>query len=174
VLRWTEHGLALVGACFLVFNLCFDLCVVTSESMKPALLGTSRENGDVVLTEKVSLWLRRPRRWEVVALALEDDRPALKRVVGLPGEKVSLRDGEVCIDGDPESRPPSLSDITYFAFGNLFRGKEAECGDGYFVMGDDSRDSEDSRFEGPFARDRIHSRAWLIVWPPGRIGRVNP
>ena len=50
----------------------------------------------------------------------------------------------------------------------------AECGDGYFVLGDDTRDSQDSRFEGPVERRRIVGRVWLRIWPPRRIGWVNP
>ena len=49
-----------------------------------------------------------------------------------------------------------------------------DCGDGYFLLGDDSADSWDSRYEGPFERWRVRGRAWLIVGPSGRRGWVNP
>jgi hypothetical protein len=44
-------------------------------------------------------------------------------------------------------RPASLEPLTYYAYGNLQNGATVACGDGYFVVGDDSRDSQDSRFE---------------------------
>jgi len=44
----------------------------------------------------------------------------------------------------------------------------------YHVLGDDTRDSQDSRFDGPIPTDQIKARAWLIVWPFSRIGFVNP
>lgn len=173
-LRWAEHGFALVGVLFVIYSLGFEVCVVTSGSMSPTLEGTNGENGDWVLIERISYWFRNPRRWEVVALALESGTPALKRVVGLPGERVSLEGGQLRANGKTQPRPPSLRALTYLAFGSLFRGKEADCGPGYFVMGDDSKDSQDSRFEGPADPDRIRGRAWLIVWPPERIRRLDP
>ena len=56
----------------------------------------------------------------------------------------------------------------------MAQGKTVACGRGYFVMGDDSRDSEDSRFEGPIVPERILFRARFRVWPRSRIGWVNP
>ena len=98
----------------------------------------------------------------------------MKRVVGLPGETVALAQGEVVINGAAAPRPASLPSLRYYAYGQFHRGGTAECGDGYYVLGDDSRDSQDSRYEGPLAPKAIVGRAWLVVWPPGRIGFVNP
>src|SRR5690242_17558368 len=61
-LRWVEHFLAVVGLCFIVYTLCFQMIVMTSDSMKPTLQGTSYENGDRVLVEKVTKHWRSPRR----------------------------------------------------------------------------------------------------------------
>ena len=47
------------------------------------------------------------------------------------------------------------------------------CGSGYYVLGDDLKDSDDSRFNGPVPADRIMGRAWLIVWPMKRLGWVR-
>jgi signal peptidase I len=83
-------------------------------------------------------------------------------------------DGEVVIDGKVAPRPASLGFIKYFAFGKVYGGKAIDCGDGYFVLGDDSHDSYDSRYEGSFETWRVRRRAWLRVWPRGRFGAVNP
>jgi signal peptidase I len=173
-LRWAEHGLAAFGLLVLVYCLTLDLSVVTSGSMKPTLRGENAEEGDWVLTEKVSYRFRNPRRWEVAAIDKADGIHVMKRVVGLPGEEVSLVDGHVCIDGQEAGRPEPLRDMEYLAVARLFPGRRVECGRGYCVLGDDTRDSQDSRFEDPIPRDRIVGRAWLRVWPPKRIGWVNP
>jgi signal peptidase I len=174
-LRWLEHFLAACGVVLLGYHLCFDLSVMVSGSMAPTLQGESAKDGDWVLTEKLTFRLRRPRRWEVMTFRTSDGLRVMKRVVGLPGEKVSLNDDRtVLVDGTPAERPPSLDRIEYLAVGEFYGGREADCGDGYFVLGDDSKDSFDSRFEGPIAAGQIKGRAWLVVWPPARFGLVNP
>jgi signal peptidase I len=99
----------------------------------------------------------------------------MKRVVGLPGETVALRDtATILINGRPIDRPASLQSLKYYSFGAFQAGRTAECGSGYFVLGDDSKDSQDSRYTGPLDLHQIKGRAWLRVWPLSRIGFVNP
>jgi signal peptidase I len=172
--RLIEHGFALVGAVLLLYYLAFDLSVMVSPSMSPCLQGNRADDGDWVLTEKLTYRVRRPRRWEVVTFLTDQREQRMKRVVGLPGETVALADGEVVINGTAAPRPQSIESIHYYAYGQLYRGRTGECGDGYYVLGDDSKDSEDSRYEGPLKRKAIVGRAWLRVWPPKRIGLVNP
>ena len=98
----------------------------------------------------------------------------MKRVVGLPGESVSLKDGRVCIGGEPAPMPGSIRNLRYMALGNVFRGKSAACGEGYYVLGDDTVDSEDSRFTGPIKLSSIRGRVWLVVSPLSAARFVNP
>ena len=93
LLRQVEHGLALVGLGTLVHFTCFNLSRIASDSMAPTLRGHDRRTGDLVLTERVSLRFRQPRRWEVIAFQMEDGTQVMKRVVGLPGERVEPRRG---------------------------------------------------------------------------------
>src|SRR5512140_1934777 len=88
LLRQFEHCLAMFGLGTLVYLGCFELVRMTSDSMAPTLQGTSWDNGDWVLSERVSGWFRNPRRWEVIALRNPGGVKVMKRVVGLPGEKV--------------------------------------------------------------------------------------
>jgi signal peptidase I len=174
LLRWGEHVLAATGACLLIMLICFDVSVVVSGSMSPTLQGSNWENGDCVLTEKVSYWLRPPKRWEVVTFRNAEGMEVMKRVVGLPGESVAMRKtGEILINGQPLPRPAALSGIRYYAYGNLLRDHTFPCGTGWYVLGDDSHDSEDSRYEGTIPRKGLIGRAWLIVWPLKRMGFVN-
>lgn len=172
--RWLEHGFAALGVLFVVYHVGFDLSVIVSASMRPTLNGTSAANGDWVLTEHVSYWFRKPRRWEVVTFRNTEGFRVMKRVVGLPGETVALRDGRIEIDGEPVERPASIRDIEYLPYGRLKRSRQAPCGTGYFVLGDDSRDSWDSRFEGPVPAERILGRALAVVWPAEDARFVNP
>ena len=172
-LRWIERGLAAFGAIVGFYWLTMDLSVVVSPSMSPTLQGENPDKGDRVIAEKVSRWYRRPRRWEIVAFINDSGEKRMKRVAGLPGESVQMvRPGELLIDGQPVEYPPSL-DHKYLRFGNLTDGKPVPCGQGYYVLGDDLKDSDDSRFNGPVPANRIFGRAWLIVWPWTRFGWVR-
>lgn len=172
--RQVEHGVAIVGLGTIIYFTCFDLSQILSNSMSPTLQGRDREGGDLVLTERVSYWLRRPRRWEVITFRTPEGTQIMKRVVGLPGEHVQMRrDGGIVIDGKPVEKPAELSFLHYFPFGNVIADKSAACGDGYYVLGDYSRDSDDSRFNGPVKPKQVVGRAWLIVAPGGRRGFVH-
>jgi signal peptidase I len=178
VLRWmvrqAERFFAIVGLGVVVFHLCFSYSRMTSYSMKPTLQGTNWENGDRVVTEKVSYWLRCPRRWEVVTYRGQEGNQIMKRVVGLPGEQVQmLRGGRIFIDGRQIEPPAELDFLDYFPFGNLTAGKTVDCGAGYYLLGDYSLDSDDSRFNGPLPPEKLIGRAWLIVGPSGRRGLVR-
>lgn len=173
--RQTEHVFALFGLGTMVFWICFDLGRVVSPSMSPSLKGTKWKNGDLVVSERVSYCVRAPRRWEVIAFHGPDGATVMKRVVAMPGEQIELdRDGTIRVDGHVLERPSSLAAIKFLRLGNLADGKPVVCNGGYYVLGDDSADSDDSRFNGLVSPGDIIGRAWLILKPIERFGFVNP
>jgi signal peptidase I len=172
-LRALERVLAVIGACYIVYHLCFEMAVMTSESMAPTLRGTSYVNGDRILVERVTGHFRAPRRWEIYFYYDDDGNPVTKRVVGLPGEKIAIKEEGIYVNGAKIDLPNYLQPIKYCAQGNLARGREFNCGDGYFMLGDDSVDSYDSRYTGVVSKARFHGRAWCILSPRGRMGFVN-
>jgi signal peptidase I len=172
-LRWTERVLAVIGLCFVIYHLGFELTVMTSGSMAPALQGTSYSNGDRILVEKITGRFRTPKRWEVYFLYDAEGTPVAKRIVGLPGEKVGIKGTSLYINGFETSPPQRLHSLKYYPLGNLSRGREVECGNDYFVLGDDSQDSYDSRYLGPVTSSQLRGRAWCILWPFSRVGFVN-
>ncbi len=173
LLRWVEHALAVLGLCFLVFHLCFELTTMTSPSMAPTLQVTSFQNGDRVLIEKVFGWFRSPRRWEVYFFDGEDGTPMAKRIVGLPGEEISLKATQLHVNDKELRLPQGLRWLKYYAYGNLQAGRKVACGRGYYVLGDDTKDSYDSRYVGPVERSQLRGRVWCIMWPPSRMGWVE-
>lgn len=174
LLRRMERALATVGLLGLVYHLCFQASPIGSSSMAPALMGPETGGRDWVLVERLSYRLRAPRRFELVAFRTDEGIGVIKRVMGLPGETLAVRGAELHVDGAPIERPPSLRNLHYFAYGLLAPGRTAACGAGYFLLGDDSADSQDSRFDGPLPPSRIRGRPLAIVWPPCRIGLLNP
>lgn len=173
-LRQIEHAFAVIGVMWVLFHFTLMSSVIVSPSMSPTLQGQKWAEGDRVLTELVSYRFRQPRRWEVVAFRRPDGTIVMKRVVGLPGEKLQMGDkGELVINGRDVERPASLSHLRYIPIGKLWGGRPVECQSGYFVLGDDAKDSEDSRYEGPIPAEWIVGRAWLITAPRSRFGWVN-
>lgn len=173
IFRWVQRVLACVGLCFIVYHFCFESTVIISDSMAPALNGTSYENGDSVLLEKISGRLRAPRRWEIYFFYDSEGTAVAKRVVGLPGEKIAIKSNEIFINGIPLERPRNLRGNKYFGYGSLAGGREVDCGNGYFMLGDASADSYDSRYTGLVTRDRFRGRAWLILSPFAHAGFVR-
>ncbi len=131
--------------------------------MRPALA-----HGDVLLVGGVG---GAPRRGDVVVARGPAGRAGeyLKRVVGLPGEEVRLRDGLLFVDGK-RVREPYLGGLpSSVGLGDAAWTLGASE---YFVMGDNRAHSTDSRHFGPVARSDIAARVRLRCWPPSRFGRV--
>ncbi|MBV9338641.1 MAG: signal peptidase I [Solirubrobacterales bacterium] len=98
----------------------------------------------------------------------ESSQTFIKRVVGLPGDRLSIRNGHVIRNGKRE--PDSyIVQCAGDAACNFPQTITVPLGD-YYMMGDNRPDSEDSRFWGPVPRAWIIGKAFLTYWPPDRIG----
>jgi signal peptidase I len=165
--------LAVVGLLFIIYHLGFEMSLMTTDSMAPTLRGTNAATGDRILIEKLTGWCRAPKRWEIISFYQNDGVLVMKRVIGLPGETVAIRNNQIYINDQKALLPSYLHSQTYLAYGNLHQGRAAACGNGYYVLGDDSRDSNDSRFEGPVPPEAVRGRAWLILGPANRLGFIH-
>jgi len=94
----------------------------------------------------------------------------VKRVVGLPGDRISIRDGKVILDGKPE-RAPYIAPCGG-ASSCSFPGTITVPAGEYYMMGDNRGESDDSRFWGPIRSSWIIGRAFFTYWPPDRIGTL--
>lgn len=135
-----------------------------------SMLPTLRE-GERVLVDKVTYRLRDPVRGEVVVFRYPSDvsRKFIKRVIGVPGDVVEVRDWLVYVNGEPLHEEYILGP-TYEAFGPV------EVLEGtLFVMGDNRNHSEDSRHTtvGLVPRSLLVGRAVLTYWPPGQMGLLS-
>ena len=172
-LRIIERFFAIVGVLLVIYHSCFELAIMSSHSMSPTIKGDTIYDGDWVLTEKISYWLRRPQRWEVLTYFDKYGVHIMKRVVGLSGETVHLQDKWIWINGKKLKRPRRLAFLKYYNYGALKVNRKMQCGNGYCVLGDYSSDSLDSRYNGPLAPKKIVGRALLIVWPLSRFGWIE-
>ena len=112
----------------------------------------------------------------------EPDRDFIKRVIGLPGETVEVREKKVSIDGkplhewythflQPAASPSEFHEITSFDVRERY-GPVTVPANQYFVMGDNRGEYDDSRFWGPVPIGWVIGDAIATYWPPGRIGGV--
>jgi signal peptidase I len=155
---------------FLTWNYLLTLTTMTSNSMKPTLLVEREGGADWILVDRLTPRFRDPQRGEIVHFLSQGGPLVLKRVVGLPGETLEIRDGKIWIDGVPLKEPPEVIQREYVNGGHLEAGARLKIKAGNFLLlGDDSQDSYDSRFWGCLPRSGIRGLARAIVWPPGRV-----
>lgn len=184
VLVLIAFGLALLMKTFLV-----QAFWIPSPSMEPVLV-----RGDRVLVNKLAFRFREPRRGEVVVFSRESgprqrgfvrkvidflteglgaaspgEEDLIKRVIGLPGETVEMRDAVVTITRTDGTK--LTLDEPYIAEERDLRPFEPFVvpAGSYFMMGDNRAHSEDSRFSlGPIKREKMIGKAFVKVWPPKR------
>lgn len=143
--------------------------VVDGSSMNPTL--TDRDN---VLVNRVTYAFSEPQRFDIVVFELKSEPGTfyIKRVIGLPGETVTIRDGEVYING------ARLEGDVYGNAPVRRPGRAAEgvtLGEGeYFVMGDNRNNSLDSRFNEPgsIQRHQLIGKVLLRIWPLSSFGVI--
>lgn len=170
--RWLLAWLMAAMRVALVSTLVFLLTVnfvgqgfrVDGRCMEPNL-----RHGERVLTEKLTYRWRAPRRGEVVVFRVPDETQELmvKRVIALPGERISIRDDKVYINGTPLPEPYRRYVMNYFM-------REKRVPEGMlFVMGDNRDVSNDSRDWGFLPIQNVVARVWCRYQLPWRFEIVR-
>ena len=138
--------------------------VVEGSSMYSTL-----ETGDRVFVNKLSYRLHDPNRGDVVVLhqlSGVSERDLIKRVIGLPGETVEVRNCNVLIDGMILNEPYLDPDVvTPTNCGGDYTLDGVVPDDHVFVMGDNRGGSQDSRVLGTISEDDLIGRAFVVFWP---------
>lgn len=177
-------GLALIHALFIgalivlrVFGLIRPFSIPTG-AMRPAVSA-----GDHIMMERISYLTREPRRGDIVVFKTDGiaSLPAaeiyLKRVAGEPGEHVQITAGKLFVNEKQVSLSNAVGQIGYDPPpmpGSFAPQTDVTVPTGcYFVLGDNSTNSFDSRFWGSVPRANIIGRVSFCYWPPGRLGRVK-
>ena len=156
---------------------------IPTGSMRPTLL-----EGDLILVNKMIYGARvpftglrlpeiqHPKRGDVIVFIYPEDpkKNFIKRLVGLPGETVEVKNGTIYINDNP-LLDPVFNQRYYYNRGEF--AKEGEKitvpTDKFFVMGDNSASSQDSRYWGFLPKNKLLGKAILIWWPPQRIRMIK-
>lgn len=153
-----------------VYLFLFQPHEIKGSSMEPSF-----HNNEYILTDKISYRFHQPQRGDVVIFKApkNPDVDYIKRVIGLPGERVKILGGSVYINDEKLSEAYLNDSTNLFPGSYMEEGREITVPDGkYFVLGDNRNHSSDSREFGPIAIDTIIGRAFIRYWPIPDMGLV--
>ncbi|HSV31310.1 MAG TPA: signal peptidase I [Atribacteraceae bacterium] len=138
---------------------------IPSGSMQPTLLP-----GERVLVAKLPYRFLEPQRGEIVVFRypIDSRKNLIKRIAGMPNERIRIGGGRVYADDVP-LEGGFFNETYYFDIGFYGQGEQLIPDRSYFTLGDNSQNSDDSRFWGFVPRGKIIGRAFLVYWPPHRI-----
>jgi signal peptidase I len=167
VVETLDAAVFAVVLAFVIITFVVQAFFIPSGSMEPTL-----HIGDRILVAKFYYRLTSVQRGDVIVFRypLNPGKDFVKRVVGLAGDRVELRQGVVFLTGQPrpDLTPPGGDPACAQNY-----GPKTVTPDHLFVMGDNRCNSEDSRFFGLVPVQNVVGRAFIIYWPPTRIGVVH-
>ena len=170
ILLWTVRvAIVCVIAFACVWYFGYRVSVI-GDSMSPKL-----SNGDTALINRLVYDMSRPKRGDVIAFrpnGNEGSHYMVRRVIGLPGETIELRDGEIWVNNKKlkaKYQKEEMSEVGVLEEPIVLEANE------YFVLGDDRTNSEDSRNPdiGNVTRKEIAGKVWFIVAPKSNFGFVR-
>ncbi len=163
---WTRDLLIAIGLALVIIVFLYQPVKVEGTSMAPLLSDQER-----IFINKFVYRFEPIQRGDVVVFwyPLDRSKSFIKRVIGLPGETVEIRQGVVYVNGKAVAEPyvpQKYEDLSDF-------GPVRVPKDSYFVMGDHRVSSNDSRVFGPVASRYIYGRAVFAYWPVDHFGSLS-
>lgn len=146
---------------FILLQTTIQSTVVIGPSMEPDLHNRQR-----LLISKAVYAFQEPERGDVIIFHSPNDNrdDYIKRIIGLPGDTVEIKDGVVYINGS-QLREPYIADSPKYTFQTQKIAQNS-----YFVLGDNRNNSNDSHNGWVVPRQNIIGKAWLSIWPPTTWG----
>lgn len=148
---------------FVLINLVSTRIRVDGASMEPTLT-----NGELVIVNKLSYRLGEPARGDIIVFhfPVDPSKEFIKRVVGLPGDQVSIHDGVIFINGQRLEEP-------YISIDTNYLGEWTVEQDQLFVLGDNRNNSLDSHNWGTVPMDYVIGKALFIYWPLNALSVIQ-
>lgn len=165
--RWFV-SLALLAVVWLVLPLPLRFLINISTArvrVDGYAMGTTLPNKSYVLADRMAYQKNDPQRGDIILFSLDSNHDLIKRVVGLPGESVTVKNGIITINGAPLKE-------TYITDPPLYNGAWVVPEGQYFVLGDNRNDSKDSHQWGFLPRENIIAKAVWIYYPLANFGKI--
>ena len=165
---WIVSILLIVAVSYLIVTFVGQRTQVSGSSME-----TTLSDGDHLIVDKISYRFREPLRYEIVVFPYRYEKNTyyIKRIIGLPGETIQIKDGQILIDGETYQEDGEFPGIEN---AGVAETKVALDSGEYFVLGDNRNNSEDSRYAdmGNVKKRNIIGKVWFIASPWSRFGFV--
>ncbi len=166
-LGWVRDiGIAVIVA-LLITRFVVTRTLIPTGSMIPTI-----QINDNIIINRVPFYFTDPKAGEIVVF--HHDKELIKRVIGVPGDTLDIKDGNVYINGELLDEPYLYEPNSTYSF--MMDDIEFPLEipeDMYFMMGDNRNNSEDSRYYGMIHRDAIYAKSWFRIWPLNRLGSVK-
>lgn len=167
--NWRRFLLDILETVILAVVLYFGINAISARvrvdglSMNPTL-----QHGEYVLVSRLSYKTGAPERGDIIVFSfpMDQKQDLIKRVIGLPGETIDIRNGEVLVNGMKLDEP-------YIAQSPVYNGVWTVGADELFVLGDNRNDSKDSHQWGLLPIQNVIGKALLIYWPPPEWKLIN-
>jgi signal peptidase I len=159
ILREVGITIIIAVAVFLLLRLTVQSYTVVMSSMEPNF-----HDGECIMVNKVGYRSSGPQRGDVIIFnpPFTSPHPFIKRVIGLPGETVEIKNEKVFIDGIPLEEEYIMAPPNYTMPATKVPENE------YLVLGDNRNRSNDSHNDWTVPQDNIIGRAWFTYWPPSK------
>lgn len=145
---------------FIIITFIGQVTVVRGASMEPTL-----HNNERLIANKISYRFESPKRSEIIIFKppLEIKRNYIKRIIGIPGDKIEIIKGEIYLNDNKLEE----NYIEYKSYEDVFAILVPD--DSFFVLGDNRSNSSDSRYWGFVPRKNVVGKAWVVFWPLNKI-----
>lgn len=170
--EWVEPIIIAVILALIIRTFVVQAFKIPTGSMRPTLI-----EGDRILVNKFIYKFKEPKRGDVIVFVSTEDKKKdfIKRLIGLPGEKIEISNGAILVNGKAVDSDSVIRERYYYNRGDY--GKEDEVlqvpEDAYYALGDNSISSRDSRYWGFLPKKYLIGKAFLIYWPPTRIRLIK-
>jgi signal peptidase I len=170
--EWTHSILVALVLTLIIRTFVIQAFKIPSGSMMPTLLV-----GDKLFVNKFLYRFEEPRSGDIIVFRYPSDpkKDFIKRLVAQGGERVEIRDGRIYVNDKMLDDPNSFGRFHYQNHGPYGDPREQVLvpQDTYYVLGDNSSNSQDSRFWGFVPKKNVLGKAVFRWWPPSRIGKIE-